>query len=83
VGADAAAGKAAAAPALTRPASTNSSVQLHLSHGKKRPANSHNENATTRKSTRRSAAAAFRLRRANGLADAPTDRHQVTTLSLR
>ena len=39
--------KAATAHTLTTPASTNSSLQLHLSHGKKRPANSHNENATT------------------------------------
>jgi hypothetical protein len=45
VGADAAAGKAAAARILTIPASTISQLGLHPSHGKKRPANSHNENA--------------------------------------
>jgi hypothetical protein len=46
-GADAAAGKAAAARTLTFAASTIGYLQRHPLHGKKRPSNSHNENART------------------------------------
>src|SRR5262245_40770385 len=47
VGADAAAGKTTAARALTTSVSTINWLEQHPSRGKKRCANSHNENAKT------------------------------------